>query len=400
MTGSLIQGWITMIARRFAGFGVCLGALVFAGCQSEPTPPTVVQAPATKQPVAVAAPTTAPVEPVTVDSTTAVREALSQKTAAYARSFEPAVAEKPQPKPSAVKWENPKPPKVSTNTPAVLPAPQTAPPVAPADSAQVAALAESAKINSLTDVPAIAPETTDFTNPSAARSADPFEQRIAQRVHDNPADMSAQLDAQLLAVLEDNSAPAFPSTTALAKEDQEVLAALVDGLINLRTGIRQDSNMLLSKKIQPLLNMADRLRSEAELSVPTVALCTRVDGFGNYEMIDPPRFAAGAPIPMLVYCEIENFASTLNDQRQWETKLTQNVTIFTETGMLVWKEKSWDVLDTCRNRRHDFFLHDKITLPSDLSIGRYILKETIVDRIANRIAEKTVPVEIVAKDAQ
>ncbi len=390
-----------MIARRIAGFGVCMGAMVFAGCQSEPDPSIVVQTPAATQPVA-AAPTTAPVESPTADSSQAVRDALSRKTAAYAQALNGDIGEKAPAKPSAVKWENPKPLKVATNTPAVLPPAQKTPPASVADSAQVAALAESAKSNSLTDVPAIyLPEASDFANSSRQHvRLIRFEQKIAQRVHDNPADMAAQLDSQLLAVLQDDSAPQLSSVSALPSEDRELLSALVDGLINFRNGIRQDGNMLLSKKIQPILNMADRLRSEAELSVPTVALCTRVDGFGNYDMIDPPRFAAGAPIPMLVYCEIENFSSHLNDQQQWETKLTQNVTLFTETGMLVWKEKSWDVLDTCRNRRHDFFLHDKITLPSDLSIGRYILKETIVDRTANRIAEKTVPVEIVAKDAQ
>jgi hypothetical protein len=268
-----------------------------------------------------------------------------------------------------------------------------------ADSAQVASLAESAKSNALNDVPAIAPESSDFTH-SAAGPANPFEQQIAQRVRDNPADMSAQLDNQLLAVLRDDSAPQLSSISGLPSEDRELLSALVDGLINFRTGIRQDNNMLLSKKIRPLLDMADRLRAEAELSVSTVALCTRVDGFGKYEMIDPPNFPAGRDNPAIVYCEIENFDSKLNDQRQWETKLTQDVTIFTETGMLVWKDKSRDVSDVCRNRRHDFFMYDLIKLPADLSIGRYIVKVTIVDRNANRIAEKTVPVEIVAQEAQ
>ena len=37
-------------------------------------------------------------------------------------------------------------------------------------------------------------------------------------------------------------------------------------------------------------------------------------------------------------------------------------------------------------------MYDLIKLPADLSIGRYIVKVTIVDRTANRIAEKTVPV--------
>lgn len=388
-----------MIARRIAGLGVCLGAFVFAGCQTASPQPLVDKTPTTPPPVAVA-PTTAPVAAAPTDSTAVLPEALSQKTAAYAQSLEPAAAAKSPPKPSAVQWETPKPPKASANTAAALPATPATPPASPADSAQVAALAESAKSNALSDVPAIAPESSDFAHSPVAGPADPFEQQIAQRVRDNPADMSAQLDNQLLAVLRDDSAPQLSSISALPSEDRELLSALVDGLINFRTGIRQDNNMLLSKKIRPLLDMADRLRAEAELSVSTVALCTRVDGFGKYDMIDPPNFPAGRDNPAIVYCEIENFDSKLNDQRQWETKLTQDVTIFTETGMLVWKDKSRDVSDICRNRRHDFFMYDLIKLPADLSIGRYIVKVTIVDRTANRIAEKTVPVEIVAQESQ
>jgi hypothetical protein len=388
-----------MIARRFAGIGVCVATLIFVGCETAPTPaPTIVaQTPPARPTVAI--PTTAPTQSAAVDSPAVPPAALTQKTAAYAHSFEPTAAEEKsaaKPKPSSVQWETPKPPRASANAPTALPQP-----AAPVEStAQVAALAESAKSNALIDVPATSPESVDFAASTTAHPTGTFEQQIAQRVHDNPADMAAQLDNQLLAVVEDNSAPQLSTITALPSEDRELLSALIDGLVNFRTGIRQDENMLLSKKIQPILDMADRLRSEAELSVPTVALCTRVDGFGKYEVIDPPRFPAGRENPAIVYCEIQNFDSRMNDQKQWETKLTQDVNVFTETGMLVWKEKSRDVSDICRNRRHDFFMYDLIKLPPSLTIGRYIVKVTIVDRNANRIAEKTVPVEIVAGDSQ
>jgi hypothetical protein len=40
---------------------------------------------------------------------------------------------------------------------------------------------------------------------------------------------------------------------------------------------------------------------------------------------------------------------------------------------------------------------DKVRLPANLTIGRYLLKVTIVDQFANRIAETTVPLQVVAK---
>jgi hypothetical protein len=155
--------------------------------------------------------------------------------------------------------------------------------------------------------------------------------------------------------------------------------------------------MLLSQKIRPLTEMSDRLASQAELAVPVVALCKRVDGFGNYQPIDPPRFPAGRENPVIVYCEITNFESRLNDKRLWQTELTQQVNLYTEAGMLVWPDKSRPVKDECRNRRHDFFLYNVVKLPANLTIGRYLLKVSIEDRTAHRVAESTVPVEIVGQ---
>ena len=52
----------------------------------------------------------------------------------------------------------------------------------------------------------------------------------------------------------------------------KLIAAVIDGLINFRNGLRQDNNMLLSRKVRPLLEMADRLRSQADLKIPVIAL--------------------------------------------------------------------------------------------------------------------------------
>ena len=55
--------------------------------------------------------------------------------------------------------------------------------------------------------------------------------------------------------------------------------------------------------------------------------------------------------------------------------------------------------DVSRNRRHDFFVVEMIHLPSNLTIGRYLLKVSVVDQNVNRIAEATLPIKIVAAAA-
>ena len=250
------------------------------------------------------------------------------------------------------------------------------------------------------DEPAIVPESSDFaeaptTRPAQALASDTLEADIDRRVRETPQDTAAQLDYQLLQMLQGGSNAELAALSTASSEDKEIIAALTDGLTNFRTAVRQDSNMLLSSKIKPLLDMSDRLRSLAELSVNTAQLCRRVDGFGRYDPMDS-RFRAGRENPTIVYCEIENFTARQDANSMWESKFTQQVSLFTDTGMLVWKDRVREIPDTCRERRHDFFMYDFIHLPANLTIGRYILKITIVDELANHVAEKTLPVDIVA----
>jgi hypothetical protein len=171
----------------------------------------------------------------------------------------------------------------------------------------------------------------------------------------------------------------------------------MDAFTNFRNAIRADNNMLMSRKVRPLLELADRVRAQADLIIPTLALCTKVDGFGVYEPVEPARFTTMKEHPIIVYCEVENFASHLNGNKMWETKLSQEVVLYTETGLPVWQDKTENIPDLARNRRHDFFVVKKTKFPANITIGRYILKVTIVDQQANRVTEATQPVLFVAQ---
>ena len=105
---------------------------------------------------------------------------------------------------------------------------------------------------------------------AASTSMDAVAARIATRAKDYPADLSAQMDDQLAKYLREESVPDMSMLSGLAPEDREMLGAILDALSNFRSQIRADNNMLFSKKVHPLVELADRLRSQSELSVPTV----------------------------------------------------------------------------------------------------------------------------------
>ncbi len=240
--------------------------------------------------------------------------------------------------------------------------------------------------------PYIAPK-----DPAAETGFGPVDQAIGKHLRDSPRDVWAHLDYQLAEFLKDKPVPQLAAMSNLAAEDRELLSTVLDGMSNFRSVIRSDNNMLMWKKVRPLLEMADRLRAQADLVIPTVSLCTRVDGFGVFEPIEPARFTAMREHPVIIYCEVENFSSHLNEKKQWESKLSQEVVLYTETGLPVWQDKTENITDFARRRRHDFFIVKKTRFPANITLGRYLLKVTVVDQNASRVAEATMPVQFVAQ---
>ena len=331
-------------------------------------------------------------------------QALAQRAMTYAQSLEPVtrkqsptLAPTPAPAPAHSDWPDPDAMRLTPQPDPTIPSPAagTSAPLSNANSA--AANASIALSTTHTLIAQDARETTRTPAPSPA--ADGLGLRFAQRARDYPSDLAAQTDDQMLRFLGDEPVPNLAAISGLAAEDRELLSALMDSLTNFRTQLRGDNNMLFSKKIRPLIELADRLHAQAELSVPTVALCTNVAAFGVYDPMEPARFVAGKPDRYaLVYCEVENFLSQLNEKKLYETRLTEDIVLYNEaSGALMWSDKRSVYIDQSRTRRHDFFMVKRIAIPARLNIDRYLLKVTVEDQQAKHIAENTIPVEIVAQ---
>jgi hypothetical protein len=422
------------LLRAAAAAALSLG---FVACKSNTPPPARPAVP----PVQPLTPPTAQPEAQASPSTP---DMLARKTATYAQELEARLAQRRAHPPAAktepgdaqaalatsaaanaVQQANAavKPPaaKASSVAPNDSQALAAASPTHPADVSHDAApdAADSpSEVKAAVDTgPASANQVASLTAPSAAavpqlRQSDlaarapiqpstggDLQQKLTQRMKEHPRDVAAQLDYQLLQFISDESVPDMRAMAPLPQEDRELVTAILDGLSNFRSGVRADNNMLLSKKVRPLLDLADRLRSQSDLTIPTVALCKRVDGFGVYDPIEPARFGAGREHPVIIYSEVANFDSHRNSNKQWETKLTVEEVLYTESGMSVWPDKpdTKTITDLSRNRRHDFFVVKVIHLPATLTIGRYLLKVTITDQQANRVAEATVPIVITAE---
>lgn len=403
--------------RRIVRAGLAAAAIAgIAGCQNKPN--TSVQPITSAQPLAATQPSKPPAATSTENEIkTPSPQALATKFEDWAREIEPLLNKrrKSQAEPSDAEFLDssqlrlgpgfdPAPPRRPEPQPQVIAIEHPTVVATPSQSNQGAVITTVEKAGgSGANVARVAVDQTIEHRPASVLKKDTslsggdLEQSLTKNLRENPKEVWAQLDYQFMQWLKDKPTPQLDVLAPLPAEDRELVSAIMDSMTILRNTLRSDNNMLVSRKVRALLELADRLRAQADLIIPTLALCTKVDGFGVYDPVDPARFTAMKEHQIIVYCEVENFASHQNDKKLWETKLSQEVVLYTETGLPVWQDKTESIPDLARNRRHDFFVVKKTKFPPNITIGRYLLKVTIVDQQASRVAEATIPVTFVAQ---
>ena len=277
----------------------------------------------------------------------------------------------------------------------------------PTDAPSAEAIAEE-------QVPAVADAATQPSAQERAEASDPKSQTADEAVRKMDETVQAtasvkadpvapattlldRFDAQLIALTQ-NDASADDAFSPLPADERELLTTVVDSLARFRVALGNPQG-LLRDKAAPMIDLAQELNAQAPLTLPTVALCRSVTQFGVYDPFEPPRFPAGRDTHTIVYCEVEHFRSAPASQGGFQTKLTYEAVLYSDAdhAVSVISKKPASIVDICRNRRRDFFLADRLTLPATLPVGRYLLKVTVVDQLANRVAEKTVPIVIAAE---
>lgn len=358
--------------------------------------------------------------------------ALATKTAAYARELEELLESRRSRPPAArpasppvvpfeptfpdVRWTEPPvqlalgPPQrdePAAPAPPEKPAAATEKPAAAPQPANVAEAVPQAEAHQPAGQPAApAPVVANVSRQSAPvtrasePSSDELEASLARRIADYPRDLAAHLDYQLIQLLRGRPVPELDRIAGLPMEDRELLAGLMDALANFRAAVRDGENRMFAEKARPLVELSDRLRPQASLRIGEMALCSRVDGFGVYQTIDTRNLPAGRETTAVLYCEVENFSSRLNDQRMWETNLTQAAALYNERGQRVWEDRPRPVTDQSRNRRRDFFIARMVKLPAALPPGRYRLLVTMSDQQAGRVAENSLTITLSARQEE
>lgn len=140
-----------------------------------------------------------------------------------------------------------------------------------------------------------------------------------------------------------------------------------------------------AETIVSLEEAIDALRPRADLRMSSPLFCQKVQNYGNYEQFSKFEFAAGQPV--VVYWEVENFASQESPEG-FRTKMEAVLEIYDNRGTVVERIERQFTDDVCRRRRRDYFNTILLRLPKNLGSGEYTLKVSLRDNLANRMAEK------------
>ncbi len=130
------------------------------------------------------------------------------------------------------------------------------------------------------------------------------------------------------------------------------------------------------------------IEDKAPLEIVDLRLCSKVDGFGDFESFEPPVRKAGQPV--ILYCELDGlrFEQT---SAGFRTRIATQLEILPEGGGPPILTRSLSTAEeTCRRRRRDYYIAYKLVLPRPLPPGDYRIRVTEKDLTADRSATREV----------
>ena len=194
-----------------------------------------------------------------------------------------------------------------------------------------------------------------------------------------------------LAFHRDNEALELPASLPTVTRD--ILSAMLR-LVPAIRAVARDPMTHGNSALSRVDELRELLADQADPRVLAIALCRKVVTFGVYEELDAEDFVAGREFPAIVYSEIQNLHAEETDDGRFRTELGTRLEVLTAEGQSVWEHEEPNIVDICRTPRKDFFVAERITLPSTLVAGDYVLKVSVEDKLSARFDEMTHPFTI------
>ncbi len=194
---------------------------------------------------------------------------------------------------------------------------------------------------------------------------------------------------RLLYLMADRPELAMVTIPFVDDEDNEFWKRIVWGITSYFDATQvPNASERATFTIIELNNAIAALQTRAALSLKNLAFCNEIKGYGMYESFPiEKRYSHGDTV--LLYVEVENFASEMVENGLYQTKLASTIEIYTAGNVLVAQQPFPDSVDLCKNRRRDYFHSYKYTLPKNLGPGGHVLKLTVEDLTKRRVVTAT-----------
>ena len=227
-------------------------------------------------------------------------------------------------------------------------------------------------------------------------SVDQAIEQLAELATDEPrtrheAYMQARM--RLLQLVAGDKQSAVETVPGLTPTEQSYWSHQLMAMATLLGESRQiDHDSRISLAARHLEDAAAQLSELADLQVRNLAFFDKIYGFGDYDVVEEYRFKAGQEVRL--YVEVDNYRSD-STAEGYRTVIDSSYEVLDAAGNRVEGEEFAPVVDRCRSRRRDFYVEYSLRMPERVYPGKYQLKLTLHDRLADKLGSQTIDFEIV-----
>ncbi len=245
--------------------------------------------------------------------------------------------------------------------------------------------------------PEAVPNTAIQSSPTDPLST--LVRELEQAVKDNPRQIDDQIKLRLWYLFSSADDKACAPLTGPDPLQGELLTAAFRAMSKARQ-LCLNPQASSAEALAAVDELRRVLGQQAPVSIPSLALVTRVRSFGDYDAVQPPAFSSGSGMHVYLYTEIDNFRYEPTGDGKLRSTMAEEVQIWDAQGKMIWSQKAPEITETVLRPRRDFFIPFEIRLPADTPDGSYVLKVTIEDKIGATTDQKRLTFTIGDKKAQ
>jgi hypothetical protein len=218
---------------------------------------------------------------------------------------------------------------------------------------------------------------------------------LSQRVVSSPAttaEVHQHASLRMLRLIAGDTEQALEPIPHISPAEQDYWSRQIFALATyLDHHSQPDDKRRAAASVAHLDESVSHLRELASLSLRNLSFCKNVYGYGAIESYDTDTFTSGQQVSL--YVEVENYHSK-SSEKGFSTLLGATYELLDDKGKRVSGGDFPEVDDCCRSRRRDFHIQYGLTLPQNLTSGRYRVELVIKDRQSDKQGHATVPFEI------